>query len=47
MLRIHQTSVDHGTALDVTGKKMADPASLVEATLLVAQLAARREAMRR
>jgi 4-hydroxythreonine-4-phosphate dehydrogenase len=39
-LPIIRTSVDHGTAFDIAGKNVADPASLIEATLLAARLAA-------
>jgi 4-hydroxythreonine-4-phosphate dehydrogenase len=46
-LPIIRTSVDHGTAFDIAGKNIADHASLVEAVLLAAPLAARREAVRR
>jgi 4-hydroxythreonine-4-phosphate dehydrogenase len=46
-LPIIRTSVDHGTAFDIAGKDIADPGSLVEAVLLAAQLAARREGVRR
>jgi 4-hydroxythreonine-4-phosphate dehydrogenase len=38
-LPIIRTSVDHGTAFDKAGKGMADPGSLIEATLLAARLA--------
>ena len=37
-LPIVRTSVDHGTAFDIAGKGIADPASLVEAILLAARL---------
>ena len=44
-LPIVRTSVDHGTAFDIAGTGSADPASMIEATLLAARLAvARREA---
>ena len=39
-LPIIRTSVDHGTAFDIAGKGVADPSSMVEATLLAAKLAA-------
>lgn len=39
-LPIIRTSVDHGTAFDIAGRGIADPASLIEATLLAARLAA-------
>jgi 4-hydroxythreonine-4-phosphate dehydrogenase len=39
-LPIIRTSVDHGTAFDIAGRNLADPASLIEATLLAARLAA-------
>ena len=39
-LPIIRTSVDHGTAFDIAGKGMADPSSMIEATLLAARLAA-------
>jgi 4-hydroxythreonine-4-phosphate dehydrogenase len=38
-LPIIRTSVDHGTAFDIAGKGLADPSSLIEATLLAARLA--------
>jgi len=38
-LPIVRTSVDHGTAFDIAGKDIADPASLIEATRLAARLA--------
>jgi 4-hydroxythreonine-4-phosphate dehydrogenase len=38
-LPIIRTSVDHGTAFDIAGQNAADPASLIEATLLAARLA--------
>ncbi len=37
-----RTSVDHGTAYDISGKGIADPGSLIEAILLAARLAATR-----
>jgi 4-hydroxythreonine-4-phosphate dehydrogenase len=40
-LPIIRTSVDHGTAFDIAGKNVADPSSLIEATLLAARLATR------
>ena len=39
---IIRTSVDHGTALDIVGKGIADPGSLVEAITLAATLVTRR-----
>jgi 4-hydroxythreonine-4-phosphate dehydrogenase len=41
-LPIVRTSVDHGTAFDIAGKGIADPSSMIEATLLAARLAAGR-----
>jgi 4-hydroxythreonine-4-phosphate dehydrogenase len=38
-LPIIRTSVDHGTAFDIAGKNVADPSSMIEATLLAAKLA--------
>ena len=38
-LPIIRTSVDHGTAFDIAGKGVADPSSMIEATLLAARLA--------
>jgi 4-hydroxythreonine-4-phosphate dehydrogenase len=38
-LPIVRTSVDHGTAFDIAGKGVADPASLIAAVLLAARLA--------
>jgi 4-hydroxythreonine-4-phosphate dehydrogenase len=39
-LPIIRTSVDHGTAFDIAGKNAADPASMIEAVMLAARLAA-------
>jgi 4-hydroxythreonine-4-phosphate dehydrogenase len=39
-LPIVRTSVDHGTAFDIAGRGVADPSSMIEATLLAARLAA-------
>jgi len=41
-LPIIRTSVDHGTAFDIAGKGVADPSSMIEATLLAARLARNR-----
>ena len=41
-LPIVRTSPDHGTAVDITGKGVADPTSLIAAIKLAAELAARR-----
>ena len=38
-LPIVRTSVDHGTAFDIAGKGLADPESMIAATLLAARLA--------
>src|SRR5688500_15218449 len=38
-LPIVRTSVDHGTAFDIAGRGVADPSSMVAATLLAARLA--------
>ena len=38
-LPIVRTSVDHGTAFDIAGKDVADPTSMIEATLLAGRLA--------
>ena len=38
-LPIIRTSVDHGTAFDIAGKNVADPSSMIEATLLAVRLA--------
>ena len=40
-LPIIRTSVDHGTAFDIAGKGVADPSSMIAATLLAARLATR------
>jgi 4-hydroxythreonine-4-phosphate dehydrogenase len=40
-LPIVRTSVDHGTAFDIAGRDVADPTSMIEATLLAARLAGR------
>ena len=39
-LPIIRTSVDHGTAFDIAGQGVADPSSMIAATLLAARLAA-------
>jgi len=41
-LPIIRTSVDHGTAYDIAGKGIADPASLIEAIKLAAQMAGKK-----
>jgi len=41
-LPIIRTSVDHGTAYDIAGKGLADPASLLEAVKLASQMALHR-----
>ena len=41
-LPIIRTSVDHGTAFDIAGTGVADPSSMIAATLLAARLAATR-----
>jgi 4-hydroxythreonine-4-phosphate dehydrogenase len=38
-LPIIRTSVDHGTAFDIAGRNVADPTSMIEATLLAGRLA--------
>ena len=38
-LPIVRTSVDHGTAFDIAGRGVADPSSMIVATLLAARLA--------
>ena len=38
-LPIVRTSVDHGTAFDIAGQHVADPSSMIAATLLAARLA--------
>ena len=40
-LPIIRTSVDHGTAFDIAGQGVADPSSMIAATLLAARLAIR------
>lgn len=40
-LPIIRTSVDHGTAFDIAGRGVADPSSMIAATLLAARLAVR------
>jgi 4-hydroxythreonine-4-phosphate dehydrogenase len=42
-LPVVRTSVDHGTAFDIAGTGKADPGSLIEAVLLAARLASRRQ----
>ncbi len=39
-----RTSPDHGTALDIAGRGMADPSSMIEALELASRLAGRRAA---
>jgi 4-hydroxythreonine-4-phosphate dehydrogenase len=34
-----RTSPDHGTALDIAGRGIADPSSMIEAMLLAARIA--------
>lgn len=46
-LPIVRTSVDHGTAYDIAGKGVADPASLVAAVDLAAAIAANRDRTQR
>jgi 4-hydroxythreonine-4-phosphate dehydrogenase len=46
-LPIIRTSVDHGTAYDIAGKGCADPASLLQAALLAAEMAAFRKSRAR
>ncbi len=46
-LPIIRTSVDHGTAYDIAGKGCADPASLIEAVKLAAQMTASGESSAR
>ncbi|MEZ5922103.1 MAG: 4-hydroxythreonine-4-phosphate dehydrogenase PdxA [Parvularculaceae bacterium] len=41
-LPVIRTSPDHGTALDIAGKNLANPASLIEAIKLAARMAAAR-----
>jgi 4-hydroxythreonine-4-phosphate dehydrogenase len=36
-----RTSPDHGTALDIAGRGIADPSSMIEAILLASQIAQR------
>jgi 4-hydroxythreonine-4-phosphate dehydrogenase len=43
-LPIIRTSVDHGTALDIAGKGVADAGSMLEAIRLAFQLAQHRKA---
>ncbi len=38
-LPIVRTSVDHGTAFNIAGRGVADPSSMIAATLLAARLA--------
>jgi 4-hydroxythreonine-4-phosphate dehydrogenase len=46
-LPIVRTSVDHGTAYDIAGKGLADPASLAAAFFLAAEIAGNRRAAAR
>ncbi|WP_376097738.1 4-hydroxythreonine-4-phosphate dehydrogenase PdxA [Roseomonas sp. CCTCC AB2023176] len=43
-LRVVRTSPDHGTALDIAGKGLADPGSLIAALRMAAEIAAHRAA---
>jgi 4-hydroxythreonine-4-phosphate dehydrogenase len=45
-LPIIRTSVDHGTAFDIAGKGIADPSSMITATLLAARLTSSRNQSR-
>lgn len=45
-LPIIRTSVDHGTAFDIVGKRIADPGSLIEAIKLAASLAEKRRTVK-
>ena len=45
-LEIVRTSPDHGTALDIAGRGIADPGSLVAAIRMAAEIASRRTAVR-
>jgi 4-hydroxythreonine-4-phosphate dehydrogenase len=36
-----RTSPDHGTALDIAGRGVADPSSMIEAILMCARIAKR------
>jgi 4-hydroxythreonine-4-phosphate dehydrogenase len=38
-----RTSPDHGTALDIAGRGIADPSSMIEAVLLCAEIVERRK----
>ena len=38
-----RTSPDHGTAIDIAGKGMADPSSMKEAVRLAVELARKRD----
>jgi 4-hydroxythreonine-4-phosphate dehydrogenase len=40
-----RTSPDHGTALDIAGRDIADPSSMIEAIAIAAKLSARRRAV--
>ena len=40
-----RTSPDHGTALDIAGRGIADPSSMIEAMLLAARIASRRRGL--
>ncbi len=46
-LPIIRTSVDHGTAFDIAGKGVADPASLFQAALVASELAVFRSSRKR
>jgi 4-hydroxythreonine-4-phosphate dehydrogenase len=37
-----RTSPDHGTALDIAGRGIADPSSMIEAILLCADIVSRK-----
>ncbi len=46
-LPIVRTSPDHGTAFDIAGKGIADPASMIQSIILAVQLASNRRSDRR
>ena len=45
-LPIIRTSVDHGTAFDIAGQNQANPASMMSALRLAAQMAAHRRSQK-
>ena len=45
-LPIVRTSPDHGTALDIAGKRIADPGAMIAAIRMAGEIAARRKSLK-